>query len=57
MRDALKRVPGAVRVDGEGPTADSTVIHTDRSPGLLWVSDPRGDGDVATIAFDDPSCG
>jgi hypothetical protein len=56
MRDALTRVPAAVRVDGEGSTAERTVIHTDQSPDLLWISDPAGNGDVETISFRDPSC-
>ncbi|MDT7571705.1 MAG: hypothetical protein QOE05_1879 [Actinomycetota bacterium] len=57
VRDALARVPGAQGVIGEGPTDGRYVVHTDRSPELLWISDEKGRaGTVEEITFHDPSC-
>jgi hypothetical protein len=57
IRDVLKRVPGAVGVTGEGETDGRYVVHTDRAPDLLWISDAKGRGGaVEEVSLRGPGC-
>ena len=57
IRDVLSRVPAAAGVVGEGETDGRYVVHTDRAPGLLWISDDKGRaGTVEEIPFNDSGC-
>ena len=58
MQDVLERVPGAAGVPGEGAYDERYfIVHTDRTPDLLWRSDEKGrSGAVEEISFRDPSC-
>jgi hypothetical protein len=57
IRDVLREVPGAAGVSGEGDTGGMYVVHTDRTPDLLWLSRaPDASGSVDVIFFHGESC-